>query len=177
MFNVLGHTDFCALRHGLFDSTGVKKIALRFGEQENVFMAPGAAVPDALRDAPGLVPDDVLAQIPAVRAQGKGQRPGDADQIFWLHSPGCLRALVRRPGGELFIKVPVFSAAAGVAVPDVESQGAIGAQHPPHLSKDFQQPGDVLLRRGLLTDLAGHAVIPEAEVGRRGDAAVDAVRV
>ena len=73
--------------------------------------------------------------------------------------------------------IPGLSAAAGVAVPDVEPQGAIGAQYPVYLAEDLHQPADVLLRRALLSDLPGDAIVPQAEVGRRGDTAVDAVRV
>lgn len=45
-------------------------------------MASGAAVPHPLRHGVGLVPDNVLPQIPAVRPQGHGQCPGNAQQVL-----------------------------------------------------------------------------------------------
>lgn len=49
---------------------GVKVILGGFGQQQNVLVASGTAVFDALRHGVGLRPDDVLPQIPAVRPEG-----------------------------------------------------------------------------------------------------------
>ena len=80
-------------------------------------MALCAAVPNAFRDAPGFVPDDILPQIPAVRPQRKGQHPGNPDQVF-----------------------------APVAVPDVDPQRPVRAENALHFPKHVRQFCDILLR-------------------------------
>ena len=60
----------------------IKVIARLFGEQEEILVRPDAAVGDRLRQGVGLVPDDVLTQIPAVILQGQGEPPRDAEQVL-----------------------------------------------------------------------------------------------
>ena len=47
-----------------------------------MFRGLNTAISDTLRHWVGFVPDDVLAQIPAVSTQGKGDHPGDANEVF-----------------------------------------------------------------------------------------------
>ena len=81
----------------------IKVIARLFGEQEEILVRPDAAVGDRLRQGVGLVPDDVLTQIPAVILQGQGEPPRDAEQVL-----GAQVAATR-----------------GIAVAKVEPQGAV----------------------------------------------------
>ena len=43
------------------------------------------------------MPDDVLAQIPAVSLEREGHAPGDADEVFWLESVVVLKRRQVRP--------------------------------------------------------------------------------
>ena len=91
-------------------------------------MAPGTAVPHPLRHGVGFVPDNVLPQIPAVRPQGDGQRPGNAQQVL------------------VFEASTVFPA---VAVAYDKPQGPVLPQYPPHLPKHRDEPFQILLGRWL----------------------------
>lgn len=62
----------------------VKVIPSGLGEEEDMLIAPCAAVFYAFRHGVFLHPYDVVAKIPAVVTQGEGQHPRDTDHIFGL---------------------------------------------------------------------------------------------
>ena len=57
----------------------VEVVTLRLAQQEDVFVRLGAAVSRWLGHHVGLVPNDVLPQIPALCSQRESQHPGDTD--------------------------------------------------------------------------------------------------
>ena len=83
------------LRDRLLDRIRIKEVAGRPRQQKDVFVGLGRTVTDALRQAVDLVPDDVAAQIPAVRTKGKRQHPRDADHVLRLDAVPDMRHLHR----------------------------------------------------------------------------------
>lgn len=163
------------LLHGI----AVEEVARTFGQQEQVLVGLGAAVRHALRHRVRLVPDDVLAQMPAIGPEREGQHPGDADEVLVLRAfRGTGRALcmlVSVFGRPLAVQIAIGAGLgavrpAGVAGPDVEPQRAIVGEHVPHAAEHLDHGRDVLLRRLLQTQLAGMAVVAQSEVGRADDA-------
>jgi hypothetical protein len=172
----------CLARFGqrLRNSLGVVVIPLRLRQQEDILMRLGAAVAHALGHWVRLVPDDVLAQIPAVGAEGEGQHPGDADQVFRLQSarraPSLLVTAAALVGplctdSALIVIAPAVRAAVrGVAVPNVQPQRAILRQHITHTPKYLGHCGDVFRWRLLQPYLTFVPVVSQAEVRRRSNA-------
>src|SRR4030095_6046046 len=75
----------------LLDGGMVVEIARAFTQQKKVFVRLRTAVLDALGHRVWLRPDDVLAQIPTVGAQGESNGPWDADQVFRFQAGGNFR--------------------------------------------------------------------------------------
>ena len=162
-----------AVRYGLTDRRRVKVVARLLGQQEDILVALGTAVPHALRQPVGLGPDDVLPKIPAVRPQGKGQLPGHADQVLVFVAPR--RMLRRMTAGITSVRRRLTARFGRVAVPYDHPQGPIGAQHPPHLAKYRHQSVNVLRHGVLCPNLSRGAVVPQIVIGRRRDAGVYAL--
>ena len=98
----------------------------------------------AVRPALDLVPDDAVAQDPAlVVRERKGDAPGDAELAL-----------------------------AAVRVAEVEPQRSRRLEHAPHLGEDGAEGRDVVLPAALGADAAA-GVAPVAEIRRAGQAAVD----
>ena len=88
---------------------------LRFAEEEDGLMGLGAAVGDGFGHGIGFMPDDLLPEIPAVGAEGEGDHPRDAAEVFGLEAgtlptvgllriEGCTRAFLQSifvPGAAL----------------------------------------------------------------------------
>ena len=119
-------------------------------------MASGAAVPHPLRHGVGLVPDDILPQIPAIRSQGHGQCPGNAQQVL------------------VFEASTVFPA---VTVAYDKPQGPVLPQYPPHLPKHLDEPFQILLGRWFQPDLPFYPVVPQSKIGRRSNTGMDTLRI
>src|SRR5690606_2112752 len=68
----------------LRDCCSIEVVSRRLAKQKDVLVRLGAAVAHALRHRVRLVPDDVLAQIPAIGLESESYSPGDADQVFRL---------------------------------------------------------------------------------------------
>ena len=140
-------------------------------------MAAGAAVFGTFRHRISLCPDYVVAQIPAVGAERKGQHPRNPDHVLLLAAPHRLAEGNALPVASLRIfgvAGIALAACAAIAVCDIYPQSSIRAQHPAHLAEYRCQPRNVFLRRSFLPDLCVHAVIPQPVVGRRGHAAMNA---
>ena len=149
--------------NGFSNGKPVIEITSALGEHENMLMAAGAAVFGTLRHGVSLCPDHVIAQIPAVGAERKGQHPRNADHVLLLAAPHRLTERNVLPVAPLRIfgvTGITFAACAAIAVRDIYPQGPIRAQHPAHLAEYRCQPRNVFLRRGFPPDLCVHAVIP-----------------
>ena len=163
--------------NGFGNGKPVIEITPALGEHENMLMAAGAAVFGTLRHGVSLCPDHVIAQIPAVGAERKGQHPRNTDHVLLLAAPHRLAERNVLPVAPLRIfgvAGIAFAACAAIAVRDIYPQSSIRAQHPAHLAEYRCQPRNVFLRRSFPPDLCVHAVIPQPVVGRRGHAAMDA---
>ena len=57
-----------------------------FDEQEDEFVAAVEPVADGFGHGVGLVPDDGVAEDPAVVLEGEGDPPGQAEQVLGLHA-------------------------------------------------------------------------------------------
>src|SRR5215472_9567120 len=139
-----------------------------------MLMCGRGPVGDRLRHRIGLRPDDVRAQPPAVSLQRQRDAPGDADEILGLEAGSngvalrlhtlaqrlavttglTIDAMERRSGRDAFGRVAWRTA--GVAVPQVQPQRSVAAQHPPYLAEDLDHGRDVLLGRGLEAELGVH---------------------
>ena len=138
-------------------------------------MAAGAAVFGAFRHGVSLCPDNVIAQIPALAAQRKCQHPRYADQILWFtvpYRPGERNALSVASLRIFGIAGAAFTVRAAIAVRDIYPECSIRAQHTPYLTENCRQPRYVFLRGILAPDLRVHAVVPQAVIRWRGDAAM-----
>ncbi len=169
------------------DRVGIEVIARPLGQQEQILMRLGAAVGDAFRHGVRLVPNDVLPQIPAIRLQSEGNAPRDADEVFRLAvgrvgfqqsadaRPRACGLLVTRVYMRAAVTIAAL-AASRIAIPEIQPQRSVIAQHAPHFAKHINQPRNERVRRVLQPDLPGHAVIAQAEVRRAGDAGMDRLR-
>src|SRR5690606_624353 len=147
--------------NGFSDRVRVVVVARRLREQEHVFVRLRGPVGDALGHGVGFRPDDVGAQIPAIRLEGEGDAPGEADQVLGLerrhHQSVPLREhwlpdLATVPGiSALGPTVPVVGV---VCVPEVKPERPTAAQNPPHLAEDLDHVLDVQLGRRLQPELA-----------------------
>src|SRR5690606_39030824 len=122
-------------------------------------------------------PNKVSAQIPAVRLEGEGDSPRDADEILGLQS---FDTATRIPGLSLFqptlVVVPASAPRTVVTVTKVQPDCPVWPQHLANPAEYLDQLLDVLLRCRLQPDLPFDAVIPKAEVGWRRDHALHRLR-
>ena len=121
-------------------------------------MALGAAIAHALRHGVGLVPDDVLPQIPAIRLECERHAPRDPDQILFLEPTGY----PRRPRRSCSIRQAAIADAidartrpgAGIGITEVEPHDTVVSQHTPDLMEDGDQrrdkQGNIRFRADLL---------------------------
>ena len=139
-------------------------------------MALGAAVRDAFRHRVRLVPDNVLAQIPAVSLQGKGHAPRNADQVFVLDSTVIhqrfplvfkVSALVAWRVVVSRVFVPVIPR---IAIAKVQPQHAVIGQQFPHQSENLNHRSHKFCRRCFEAKLSRVPVVAQPEVRRRGHA-------
>ena len=169
------HPRGCGLRHRLRNGCGVVVVSAGLGQQENMLIAAGGAVCDALRHGVRLLPDDVRAQIPAVCAQRKGKQPRHADHVLCLAAPHLAvegDRLPRPAVGVLGVEGFALIALSGIGVRDVQPEGAVRRENAPDLPENGNQALHIQRRRFLPPDLPVHAVIPQCVVRRRGYAAV-----
>src|SRR5690242_3098815 len=97
----------------------------------------GAAIPHAFRHRVRLAPDYVLPEIPAIGAEGEGEHPRDAQQVFVLrlseiaslpHRSSLRHLDIERIVEPAFVEACLRAARArGVAVADVEPERAVVA--------------------------------------------------
>src|SRR5713101_5905960 len=145
---------------GFCDCDGVVVIAPALAEQEDIFMRAGRAVAGRLGHRVGLGPNHIGAQIPPVSLKGEGDAPGNSDEVLGLEGwvPQAALARSRAPMG----------------IPQNEPKNTVVAEYAPHLAKDFNQGGDVSLRRRLEADLATAAlIITQLKIRRAGHHALD----
>ena len=71
--------------------------------------------------------------------------------------------------------IPSILIPAGIAVTKVQPQGAIWTENAAHLPKYAHQILYVFPGAGLPAKLAGSAIVPKIEIGRRSNAALNAV--
>lgn len=95
-FRAFHYGIFAAIVVGDFeDGFVIVVIARGFGEHENVFVRLGATVGDGFWHGIGFLPDDVLAEEPAIGAESEGDHPGNADEVFgfddWMLAVGGAR--------------------------------------------------------------------------------------
>ena len=147
------------------------------------------SITHAFRHTASLRPDDVRAEIPAISLESKSHTPGDADEVLglqtanwhpvglahWADAIVVLRSF-SAPPCSLFPATGTISnlpRSCRIGIPQVQPQRPVVPQHPPHLAEDLDQPCNVLLWRRLKTELAVYAVVTEAPIRRRRDAAMD----
>src|SRR5690606_29384356 len=128
--------------HRLCDRVGVEVVARGLGEQEDILMAFGAAVPYAFRDGVRFGPDDVLTQVPPVCLQGKCDPPGHTDKVLLLksrhgRSPAIFFAYT--PANILVLERSAASASStgGIRVPQIQPQNPVILQHAPYLTEQI----------------------------------------
>jgi hypothetical protein len=111
-------------------------------------------VGDALGHGVGLRPDDVAAEIPAVGAEGEGEKPGDANEVFGFQAVDVFRlAALSVLWCHASIAADVVDSLAlpparVVRIPDVQPQRPVIPQHAPHLAEHFDHAGDICLGGG-----------------------------
>src|ERR1700682_4725112 len=83
----------------LHDGLVVVEIVTALTQQKDCFVASRRSIFDRLWYCVRLVPDYLLAQVPAVGAQREGQHPRNSNQVFRL-APNNIHstALIWRPG-------------------------------------------------------------------------------
>ena len=108
-------------------------------------MRVGATIPHLFRHRIRFVPDDVLAQNPAIVLKCKGDPPGNAQQLLGVGA---------------------------IAVPKVEPQRSIVPQDPSNFTKHGNQFCNVFGGRHFQTNLPRIFIVSLAEVGRRRDTGV-----
>src|SRR5262249_23249541 len=134
----------------------------------------GRPVLDALRHGVGLVPDDLLAEIPTVGSKGKRQHPGQAHQVFllqagwrlsvWLFHAGQLlttAAVLLPKSGHALVAVG-FST--GKAVADVHPDRAVVPEYAPNLPENLDKFGHILICSRFKPDLVRMPIIPKLVV-------------
>src|SRR6185369_5349430 len=130
----------------LADGLSVVEVPLPLAEQEQILVGPRRPVPHRLRHRVGLAPDDVHPKRPLRRLEGEGDAPGDAEEVLraqagWAH--------FHRPRRVLRIRCARLPSTGGVAVPQVQPEGPVIAQHPVNLGEHLHQVLDEQLRRRL----------------------------
>src|SRR5690606_36089127 len=156
---------------------GVVVIPWVLGQQEDVLVRLCGPIRHAFRHRVRFMPNNVSAQIPAVRLKSEGDTPRDADKILGLQS---FDTATRIPGLSLFqptlVVVPTSAARTVVTVTQVQPDCPVWPQHLANPAEHLDQLRDVLLRCLLQPDLSFDAVIPKAEVGWRRDHALHRLR-
>jgi hypothetical protein len=111
-------------------------------------MALGAAIGDGFRHGIWLVPYNVLPQIPAIGAEGEGNHPRDAYEVFGLEAVWCC-ALCR--GEALSTKAAVVATIVAatlpsrIAIPQIQPKRPIIPQHSFHFTEKLNHSADVAL--------------------------------
>jgi hypothetical protein len=77
--------------------------------------------------------------------QGEGDAPGQADEVLGLE--------------DRMMQAALAGVGAPVGIAEHQPEHAVGAEHAAHLTEDFDQGGDISLRRGLAAELARTAGI------------------
>jgi len=131
-------------------------------------MRLGASIGHAFRHRVRLRPNDVLSQPPPIGAQGKRDKPGNADEVFgfeaniyWalnihLHPPRLIVFGVARA------TVPLSFSASCITVTQIQPQRSIVFQYAFYLAEYGDQFGDIGLWRFFEADLPLYAIISEA---------------
>src|SRR5690606_41674880 len=99
--------------------------------------------------------------------QSKRKPPRNADKVFWLQALGCRGAVVHRPALVLRVSVPPSPPPGGVAVSNVQPQGAIVGEGAPDLPEQAHEVRYILIDGRFRSDLPVDPVIPQPPVGRR----------
>src|ERR1041385_5059879 len=113
---------------------GIVKVARRLGEQEEELVCPDRAVDGRFWGGVVLFPDDIAAQVPAVRLQRQSHPPGNAYQVLRLEAV-CGATAAPAPAIE--------------AVPEVQPERAGRLQHAAHVAQQLDRVGDEQLWRRL----------------------------
>ena len=106
------------------------------------------------------MPDDILSEEPSVGLEGEGEAPGDADEVFRFEAGRNSHSHIISNLGMLVIG-HLIRAVCGVAIPNIEPEGAVIFEHSPHFPEHLDHFGDVFFGGGfeaeLLVDAGGTA--------------------
>lgn len=164
------------LRNRLCNGKMIKVIPSGLGEEEDMLIAPCAAVFYAFRHGVFLHPDDVVAKIPAGVPQGEGQQPRDTDHIFGL---AALNLVVEGYGlsvssvGIFRIDKVTLIAFSGIGIGDVEPECSVRTKNAPDFRKYIRQARYIFFRCCLPANLPIHTVIPQRVIRWGCHTAVD----
>jgi len=151
------------------DGVEVEPVVAGLDQEKDQFVAAVHPVADRFGHGVGLVPDDGVADDPAVVLEGERDPPGQPEQVL---GRDVLGPSARERGTEVGVQPGDRAAAFTVGVAEVEPARAIIGQHAAGLVEDRSQDLDVGGRAGLEPVLTAHAVVALAPIRRAGDDAV-----
>src|SRR6266404_2450509 len=160
--------SFAAVFSLLQDGMSVVVIFLFFAEHEYVLVRSGRTIFHALGHGVRLVPNNIASQIPAVRLQGKGEPPWNADQIFVFQARRVIGPDRHRAIGILFVRSSPAAVPARVAVTDIQPENSVGFQNSAQFGKNVCQLVNITCESWFEPDLSLDPIIPKPPIRRRG---------
>src|SRR5579859_5466978 len=138
----------------------------------------------ALRHRVGLGPDHVRPQIPAIGTEREGDLPGNAEEVLGLHAlwrrwtifARSLGPAIRHAGEDAALMECIAHRSwrgRTVTIPQVQPQHAIVPQHAADFPEYSNHLGHESIRRRFKANLSRNAIVTEAIVGRRRNAALN----
>ncbi len=142
-------------------------------------MRLGASVSYAFWHRIRFVPDDVLAQIPAISAERERHQPRDANEVFVLErlvpqTESRLDVFARLLPFGFQSSATLIRHVSVVAVPEIKPERPIISQDAAHFTKQAHHALHVFIWRVLLPDLVGVSVVAQSPIRRRGHTALHA---
>lgn len=180
---------------GLSHRIRVVVVPRRLRQQEQVLVGLRGPVGHRFRHRVRLRPDDVAAEVPAVRLEGEGDAPRDADKILGLEVPdhgvafrgvpgrqsrlvlGRLRSGQTRRLRHTRRVIEIAGRTGRIRVAEVQPHRPVVPQDAPHLAEHRDHVGNVFLRGPFEAELSVRAVVSQPPVRWAGDHAMHRFRL